>query len=467
MKKDKFTLNREIYIEAGYYLLLFAAMMFFVLLQPLGEPPDESGRYKIAQYICLYGTLPHGAAPEILLHGYGGSYGFQPILTYIIQGYIMRFLFQFTHDGYLLLLAARMVNVVFGMIMAVYVRKISKILFCGKHFQWLFCVAVMMLPESLFMHTYVNTDSMAIMSNAIMVYAWLIGLRTKWDLRSCLTLSIGISLCALSYYNAYGFILCSIFVFIYTFLDRENGKWSFAYKPFLQKGLLISAVVLLCIAWWFIRNAILYDGDFLGLNARALCTLETATEKYHPATKETYYNTGYSLWYMLFKTDFMELLSNSFIATFGPMSIVTFEHIYTIFKWLFAVSFIGLFLPLAKPFSLSGYTQKENRCLHANMLLSIAIPVFLCVFYSYASDYQPQGRYILVMIVPFGYYFTLGIQKIIQFIKERRAYSSKTASVVCTVIILYFQYALWLTLIKIVFPVYYGTSILRYIRHEL
>lgn len=460
MKKKKIP-----YPEIAYYVLIFGAMMFFVLLQPLGEPPDESGRYKIVQYICLHGRLPHGADPEILLHGYGGSYGFQPILTYIIQGFLLRFLFRFSQDGYLLLLAARMVNVVCGMVMAVYVRKISRLLFRESNYQWLFCVAVMMLPESLFMHTYVNTDSMAIMSSAIMVYAWLTGIRTRWDLGSCVNLSVGISLCALSYYNAYGFVLCSIFLFIYTFLEKKDGGWRLDFKPLMKKGLLVSAIVLLCIGWWFIRNALLYDGDFLGLNARALCTLETATEKYHPATKETYYNTGYSLWYMLFKTDFLELLSNSFIATFGPMSIVTFEHIYTIFKWLFLAGFAGLFLPLRQPSSLESYDGRERGFLHANMVLSILIPVFLCVFYSYASDYQPQGRYILVMIVPFGYFFTLGIQKILYFIGERRGISAGAGRVVCTVLIAYFQYALWLTLFKIVFPVYYSTSIIRYLRH--
>lgn len=462
MKKYK---SNDIIKIILFYGGLLTAMLAFALLQPLGEPPDESGRYLIVQYICLHGRLPHGADPEISLFGYGGSYAFQPILTYIIQGWLLRFLFRFCRDGYLLLLAARLVNVAFGMIMAFYVRKISKLLFRSEGWQWLFSVAVMFLPQSLFLHTYVNTDSMAMMSTAMMVYAWLTGMAKRWDLSSCLTLSAGISLCALSYYNAYGFILCSIFIFVYTFVERDaSGRLRLDWKSMLRRGALISAVVLLCIGWWFIRNAVLYNGDFLGLRARAECALNTATEKYHPLTKETYQNMGYSLAYMIFKTDFLELLINSTIATFGPMSIVTFRHIYTVFKWLFLIS-LGLAALLPR-----RYAEKPlPRFAAANLLLCILIPVVLCTGYSYMSDYQPQGRYILPMLVPFAYFCTLGLQKLLALLldkvkQEKGRLRPFLPPLAAGAVICFYQYALWATLFFVVLPVYYPSSILYYIR---
>lgn len=498
-----------------FYGMLLAAMLFFVLLQPFGEPPDETGRYLIVQYICLNGKLPHGADPDILLYGYGGSYGFQPILTYIIQGYLLRFLFRFCKDGYLLLLAARLVNVVFGMIMAVYVRKTAKLLFTNTSWQWLFSVLVMFLPQSLFLHTYVNTDSMAMMSTAMMMYAWLTGYHTHWDRASCITLAAGISLCALSYYNAYGFILCSILFFVYTWFTKDptTGKLRLNWKGMLQKGILISVIVLTCIGWWFIRNAILYDGDFLGLSARAKCTLETATEKYHPLTKETYYNTGFSLFYMIFQTDFLELLTNSTIATFGPMSIVTFQHIYTVIKWITLVSLLGAaVIPrrFLKPSCCTDdasvtsaslkdciavmpkharavppalWRKPDRLALYGSMILCIIIPIVLCTGYSYMSDYQPQGRYILPMLVPFAYFMTLGVAKLTGLIASAasahtvpegadsvsfRARASRALPRILTVLITaFYVYAIWATLIRVVFPVYYPTSILNYIKNVL
>lgn len=480
--------------EILYYGSVLAAMLFFVFLQPLGEPPDESGRYKIVQYICLNGTLPHGADPDILLYGYGGSYGFQPILTYMIQGYLLRFLFQFCRDGYLLLLAARLVNVVFGMIMAVYVRKIAVLLFeknagaaesvsgsgtCryhsphGETWGWLFCVTVMLLPQSVFLHTYVNTDSMAMMSSAIMLYAWLRGRRDNWDMCSCVTLAVGISLCALSYYNAYGFILCSMLFFAASFLCRneKDGRWTLDWRALLQKGVFISAIVLLCIGWWFIRNAVLYNGDFLGLQARAECTLMTASEKYHPLTKQTWQNQGYSLFHMIFRSDFIALLTNSSIATFGPMSIVTWQHIYTVFKWFFLLSGLCcLMIP-----SRFAAAKRTDRLLNACLALCILIPVTLCVFYSYASDYQPQGRYILPMLLPFCYFVVRGVEKlcgVLQRLWQKIGHSPDGAvrllpQAVVAAVTAFYLYALWATLLMVVFPVYYELSILYYIRHTL
>ena len=115
------------------HLLFFVAVLFsiltFTLLQPFGDPPDEVNRFKVAQFICNYGKLPTGEEFEVAIGGYGGSYAFQPILPYMIQGMLMRLLSPFTTDNLTLLLCARLVNVLFGVIMAVYVRKLASLLF--------------------------------------------------------------------------------------------------------------------------------------------------------------------------------------------------------------------------------------------------------------------------------------------------------------------------------------------------
>ena len=104
--------------EILFYLSVFAAITCFAMVQSYGEPPDEVNRFKVVSFICRHGYLPHGADPEVLLDGYGASYAFQPMLTYIIQGFLLRFLKLFTTDSYVLLVSARMVTVVFGVLMA-------------------------------------------------------------------------------------------------------------------------------------------------------------------------------------------------------------------------------------------------------------------------------------------------------------------------------------------------------------
>lgn len=113
----------------------------------------------------------------------------------------------------MLLLAARMVNVCFGVLMAYFVRQTAKEAWRNPYIQWTFTLLVVFLPQNIFIHSYVNTDSMAMLSVSMIFYALLRAKRTDFDRKGCLLLSMGIVLCAMSYYNAYGIILAAILLF--------------------------------------------------------------------------------------------------------------------------------------------------------------------------------------------------------------------------------------------------------------
>ena len=60
------------------------------------------------------------------------------------------------------------------------------------------------------------------------------------------------------------------------------------------------------------------------------------------------------------------------------------------------------------------------RCIQS-FILSIIIPIILSIYYSYTSDFQPQGRYIMGIIIPFTYFIVNGIQKILEkFVKSEK-----------------------------------------------
>ena len=163
------------------YLLGFLCMaMPLVLFQPLEDnppiysnPPDEHARFLIPKFICEHGYIPTGLEEEITIRGYGFSYGLYNTFPYIVQGFVMRLVNGFTNSEQALLLSARIVNVIFGLAMAVMVYLIGGKLFSDKRFQWLFSFAVMYLPQSMFLHTYINTDSCCLLSTAFMIYALL------------------------------------------------------------------------------------------------------------------------------------------------------------------------------------------------------------------------------------------------------------------------------------------------------
>jgi len=411
--------RRERYLDFAFYIFVFLMITSFIILQPFGDGPDEANRYKVTDFICRYGFLPNGADPELHIHGYGASYAYQPILPYIIQGFVNRFVSLFTQSFYVLLFTARMVNAVTGVIMAVFVRKIAKIVFENPLTGWVFSVLICLLPQSLFLHSYVNTDSMAAMSTAVIIYAILQGYQNDFKKKTCITLSVGISLCALSYYNAYGIILCAIALFILYFFERKDGKLHLRFKDMVLSGLFVSVIVLALISWWFIRNYILYDGDLMGMTARRLNAIATSTPEYSPATKFTYYNGGLTLLDLIRTPNFKMLLTNSFIGLFGPMCVYMHTFTYRTYKFIYLIGALALLIPVHKRTVMSKYSKYQIISFNILMFVDMMIVTFLCMYYNYTWDYQPQGRYLLPMLIPLMYFVTLGLEKLFQFLKER------------------------------------------------
>lgn len=484
--------KNPLFHEFLFYALAFSCMLTFVLIQPFGEGPDEINRFRIVQYICDNGRLPRGDDPAVLIPGYGGSYAFQPMLTYIIEGWLLRLLGLFTASSAVLLTAARLVNVCFGIAAAVYTRKLSKLLFSEPLSQWLFSCLVVFLPQSIFVHTYVNTDSCALFSVILLFYSILDAQRSGYPLSDpqsagigrdtglrslcCIQnirLAIGIILCALSYYNAYGAVLVTIMLFISTCLihisartitsdgtasprDRIRLEW----RPLLQNGLFIALLVLLGTGWWFLRNAILYQGDFLGMRARNECAALTCTPEFHPLLRQTYQNQGIDVLTMVFGTDYFTLLLRSFVAMFGPMSLPTHYYIYETYYRIFAVGLIAALLPVGSSLMLEWQTRARRWFFNLCMLAACIIPIYLCVYYSYTWDFQPQGRYLMPMLPAFMYCVASGLRKVIFLLQELldklkcRSLSEKLPSVLIGVLLFFVTAALIYSVFLVALPYY-------------
>lgn len=455
------------HIIIGLYFIIYLFITISMLIkQPFGNPPDEYNRYLIPTYIAEHGKLPNGYDESIRIPGYGFSYAFQPILPYMFQGYAMRLIGLFTNSETALLFTARSVNLLFGLITASFVLLLAKKWFTDKRIQYLFAFLVTFLPQSIFIHTYVNTDSCCMMSIAIMLYGLTRGLSDRFSKSSNVILSVGIILCALSYYNAYGFILSCILLFTANFLSLNSKQISFDWKPFLKKGLFISILVLLGIAWWFIRSFVLYDGDFLGLETRDYLASLYANPNLHPDTRVTYQSQGCSLMQMLLESDFVNLSTMSFIGVYGPMTIVTSIWIYRFYKLLFPA---GVLLSVLLHGKNKKYpdTLYENRpalriFYHLNMLFCMMIPFGLSAYYSWSTDYQPQGRYLLPALLPLCYYCIRGIQKgwilLGEFLKKKKPVNSSVLNHIftgfCFILCLMIICCLFVTVFGYAFPYY-------------
>lgn len=418
---ERWFTDKEKYLDRIFIIGILLLLIGWTVIQPLGGGPDEKMRYSIVQYIFVHLKLPHGGDPEILDRTWGFSYAFQPIFPYILSAIFVKIGSYFTMNGFLLLLCARFVNIILGTLMALYTRKLSKLIFKTALSQWLFTLLVVLLPMQLFMHTYVNTDSMALLSTVLIVYSWIKGCENNWNIKSCIVLAIGIILCAMSYYNAYGYILCSMILFLFCYVQLQKYKIKIDWVLLLKKGSIISIIVLIGIGWWFIRSYIIYDGDFLGLRIRDEYAEIYAIDSLKPSIHETFYNQGYSIWYMLRHSNFIVLTSKSFIAMFGNMAVGVYDWIYYGYLVLIVIGLLGMFIPQKNRSYLTRLNDKQVILLHFNMFLCMIIPNVLNIWAAYSYDYQPQGRYSLPMLVSLMYFVSIGIHKVInRFVKKEK-----------------------------------------------
>ena len=425
------------------FLLLFGIFIFlWAVIQPFNASPDEPMRYRICQYLYENRTLPpHGGDPSIRDAAWGYSYAFFPILPQTIGAFFMTVASWFSKDAFVLLMAARMVSVASGVVTAWFSLRIGEKLWGRTTLKWLFTVLVTMLPQFVFLCSYVNSDSFAVMATSVIIYSWLLGMESGWSYRSCITMAIGIILCAMCYYDAYGVILASILLVCVSLLRQWKDRRK--RLDLIKKMLLIAGLVLLGIAWWFIRNAVLYQGDFLGLATSEEYSQQFAADNLKPSNRYLPYHEGASLWDMLFSWGWIKAAGISFIGCFGYVSIPLKIWMYVIYV---AVIVIGagaalwhLIIQIRRKRSqlrekasametkadtaeaeagmaeakdgLPG-TGWQNRVWIAALLITGIIPNLLNLYHSYYVDFQPQGRYSMPMLLPLMYFVTLGWQYI-------------------------------------------------------
>lgn len=411
MKKQYSLKGKKSFI---FFLLLISAMFIAVLvIVPFNGAPDESMRYDIAYYIYKHGELPRGDDPEIINKTWGISYGFTPINSYIFSAFLMKTFSFLGGAEENLLYVARMISVLFSIGTVIFCMRIAWKLFEGIY-RWLFVILVSLLPEFIYISGYVNCDSMALFTVAWIIYALLLGKEQKWSLKNCIFLGGGIGLCLLSYYNAYGVILIAVIYSIASVLqDKEiNNKGKFIFIRFMWVFLVSFAIA----GWWFVRNAILYNGDILGLSASSQCGEKNAIEAYKPSNRETPYKLGYSLKYMLFDMGWIELSKNSFVAAFGYMQYFLEQWYYNLYYYIVGFGIVGCLIGsvFSRIVKKKSVVEKEERntlfwlCMAGVCVITIGISIY----YSYFNDYQPQGRYCMPMLISLALLLTKGISNI-------------------------------------------------------
>lgn len=407
------TRNYEKYMDLFFVLFSFIVFAAWAWLSPVKDGPDELMRFDLLDYMFNTGKLPRGNDPAITNPIWGFSYAFRPIHAHFLSVLFMKITSIFTVEPHIMLFSARLASCIYGAGTTFFSLKIARKLFPKKADIWVFVAFITFLPQMAYLNSYVNCDSFAIFASAIMIYTWIRGMETKWDNKSCIGLGISLALCALSYVTSYGFLVCSFLFFCFSILLCGEKKWDWNFL--IRKGLLVFLVFFIIAGWWFIRNAILYDGDFIGLKAQDLYAEEHAQADFKPSLHWTYANGGLTFASMFSEGKWHISAFKSFIGLFKDFAVYLSDKIYLLYLALFGAGILGCILEIPTLFRV----RKDGKWYEFGffnwaMLIGLIIPNYLNLYASYYIDYQPQGRYSMPMLLPFMYFVTYGISTLIE-----------------------------------------------------
>lgn len=421
-------------------LFFFALYLIWSLSVPYMDGPDEPMRYQVVEFVRNHGTLPRGDDPEVMNPAWGISYAFNPILPYIIGGLLGRIAALFTKSAAVYYFLAKLVSILSGVLLVYWCDRIGEELFPGRGGRVWLPVLAGAWPQIAYMAVYVNNDSFALMTAAMIMYFWILGIRNRWGSRECLGLGTGIGLCALSYYNCYGYILLSIPLFYYS-LYRMKQDRAFV----LRATGIVSGTALVIGGWWFVRNAILYNGDFLARGAMRTCAEANALPEFKPSFKWTWLGSGRSLMDMFLESDYIEQVTKSFVGYFGVMTVELPMVFYVIFYMLLYSGAAVLLWQICRNrkgrfYILFDREEKQSETDRKVYILILAlaaiIPIGLAIYYAYAEDYQPQGRYFLPASLPLMLFCVSGWDRAMQLRNDTvkgRQISIYSAAVLCLV----------------------------------
>lgn len=405
----------ELFYWAGCCVYLF----IWSCTKRFNYAPDEYLRYYVSEFIFRNDRLPVGTeTTEYSIWGF--SYSQMPTMLCNYLGYIpMKLTSLFTTDEYALMVAARFGSVLCGAICLLFLIKVAKLLF-PRPFTWIVTVFVSMMPQYCFLCSYINNDICALCGVSMILYSWVRIVKEDWHSSLSVIMAIGIGICGISYYNSYGWpLMCILMLISYIVINKEDRK------KLIKQGVIISGIVLVIMAFPFIRQYIVY-GDFLGFETMSRYGEMYAVDWLKPSYRKplTVQAQGLSVWYMFFDMGWIETVYKSFIGVFGYMQYTVSSVIITGYSVFFACMIVVLVFSIIVVLRHIN-TEKVKReykkyVFYVCLVVAMIIPVVLSTIYSYTSDYQPQGKYIYSAFAGLAVFVGLAYSKLLGKINNKK-----------------------------------------------
>lgn len=392
-------------IPLALLALLYAYLATRVGVGYADGGPDEGVRMLVPKAIVAGHWLPSGYDPLTIRPWGNYSYAFYPqLLGPYVTALCMGVARLVGAGAAAQLFAARLSSVLWGVVGAFFVGKSVRVCIDDEHerdvYGALGTVLVGFWPQYAFVSAYVNNDVVGLAGVAILVCALVTGIRGGWHRRSCALLAAGIVVCALGYLNTYGFILAAIVTFIASCVAQHADRKQDALRPILLTALACAV----CTFPFFAVNIVRY-GDVIGSRVFEEQHLAWVAQGNEPLMRP--YEE--SFWSLVLLDPFVSTTLRSFVGQFGYMYVPA-PDVVRCFYWGTLLMGSGAFL---------GSRLLRRRCWSARwwvcvvaLLGAAAITVALHVWRTLTTDYQAQGRYIIIVLIPWVVMATLGMRRI-------------------------------------------------------
>lgn len=385
------------WIECILIILVLGICFAGACVLPPDQCPDEPSRLPLTDYIVENGRLPEGSETGVFMESWQFSYAYFPYLSAIIGAFFAKIFTFFLPRASVYLLGARMCSVCSITGCCLFCLSLGKELFEKRSSAILFAVIVCFTPQVLFLGMYQNNDSLSLFSVSMILNFLVKGARNHWNVKNCVWLAVGISVCMLSYYSVYPWILFSVLFCCASCIGDEKIQKKAGL--ILKRAGIMFAVVALLAGWFFIRNAVIHDGDFLGFATKKLMK-EKAIAGGMVLPNVIKHDLGYSFWQFLKENNFWWLANTafSFVGKFGKMDLAMPLIRYFVYWLVLFGGVIAYAVVICRK-----RNSLEDWLLLALMLLSSLAVFTLSLCYSYFTDYQPQGRYVITLLLTISY----------------------------------------------------------------
>jgi len=356
-----FTLILLAYAVLGWFLVWHIPYTF-----PFGGP-DELMHLSMADYIAKHLAWPQWDSTEVVRNAYGVSYSSGGSMVYWLHGLSYRLFGEHRIGAFILLL----------LYLALSIWAYRKNTIAG------FLMLAGMLPQTLFIFSYVNSDGGTIITALLLgmsVGFYVTGERKPAHFMLFFFFA-GLAVTARQHLWAIAF-LTFVWTLVYT-----RRTWLNYPKKFWLFALLLA---LLPASWWFITSYLANAGDILGvfINAKSIAKFGDPDL---PSLARA--------WSDIQLSDFLPATLVSLYGSFGWTSLPLKPYEYFSAAAVIIAITILLYRKIDKP-------------LFFFFVLLVSANLGFMLVYSTFYDYQPQGRYLFPSIyIVLGMITTIAIEK--------------------------------------------------------